>query len=140
MGYCAKCGHELAENTLFCSACGANVSGTGEQQEKSPIQDVPELKLDHSKNDMYGWGMAFIPLIGTLIGLLLDFGYVCFIFNVIVGYMDEKSLERQGVDTSAFGSLTWLVPYYLYKRSVILKDGPGYFIMWCILFALTFFV
>lgn len=86
------------------------------------------------------WVMAVIPVVGTLIGWFLGFGYVCLILNIIVGYIDESNLRKQGIDTSSFGKLAFLVPYYLYKRSVVLGDDLSYTIVWVVLFVISCFI
>lgn len=108
-----------------------NINETTQSEQK-------ELHLDKSKNDTFAWLMAFVPLIGTIIGIIIGFGYTCLILNIILCYIDEKNLKEQGVDTSEFGELTFLVPYYLYKRAKALNDSMTYFAVWCVLFAITF--
>lgn len=99
-----------------------------------------DVHLDHSKNTMFAWLMAFVPLAGTIIGIIIGFGYISLILNIILCYIDESNLKKQGVDTSKFGELTFLVPYYLFKRAKALGDNLSYFIVWCVLFALTLFL
>ncbi len=89
---------------------------------------------------MFAWLMAFVPIIGTIIGSMIGFGYACLALNIFLCYVDENSLKKQGVNTEEFGEMTFFVPYYLYKRAKVLGDGMGYFMVWCILFALTLFI
>ena len=107
---------------------------------QNDISTQQEVHIDKSKNDLFAWIMALIPLVGGILGVIIGFGYTCLVLNILLGYIDEKSLKNQGVDTSAFGEWTFLVPYYLFKRAKVLNDGMGYFIVWCVLFVITLFL
>lgn len=113
-------------------AAGNNATGTE--------QTINLSAEDKKKNKIMAWVMAVIPVVGTLIGWFLGFGYVCLILNIIVGYIDESNLRKQGIDTSSFGKLAFLVPYYLYKRSVVLGDDLSYTIVWVVLFVISCFI
>lgn len=129
--YCPKCGKEISENSFFCVTCGAPASNDSKSK-------VPQL--NKAKNSVFAWIMSTIPITGIIIGAILGFGYASLALNIIFGYMDEKSLREQGVNTETFGKMAFLVPYYLYKRAVALGDSLAYFIVWIVLFSITLFI
>lgn len=90
-------------------------------------------------NKLLGWLMALVPIIGIPLEMMTGFGKIYFCLNVILGYIDGYRLKKQGIDTSRFGGLAVIVPYYLYKRAKALGDNLGYFAAWCVLFLVTFF-
>ena len=91
-------------------------------------------------NKLLGWLMALVPVIGIPLEMMTGFGKIYFCLNVILGYIDDYRLRKQGVDTSRFGGLAVIVPYYLYKRAKALGDNLGYFVTWCVLFLVTCFL
>lgn len=146
MIFCEKCGEELANEAKFCHKCGCNVDIEENSQSvpEANFADTPpvekEVHINKEKNDMFAWIMALIPLVGTIIGIAIGFGYACLALNIIVGYIDESNLKEQGVDTSEFGNMACIVPYYLYKRAQVLNDSYAYLIVWSVLFAITIFL
>lgn len=131
--YCEKCGTEIIEGEV-CPKCSIS-DQSNPQQEQNTQQPV---QINKQKNEIFAWIMATIPITGVIIGNMIGFGWACLVLNIIVGYLDEKSLKEQGVDTSEFGSLAFLVPYYLFKRAKALGDSLAYVIVWIVLFAITF--
>lgn len=170
MSFCTNCGKELEKNIKFCPNCGkeneivqsVQTQFNGYQNSKNynnyqpnqqnyynpqNFQQPPvmnnnrQLQLDKSKNDLLAWLMATVPITGIILGIFLPFGgWTCFILNVILGCIDNESLKKQGVNTSEFGGLIFLVPYYLYKRAQKLNDDLSYFIAWIVLFAISIFI
>jgi hypothetical protein len=41
------------------------------------------------------------------------------------------------VDTTTFGKLAWLVPFYLWRRAKTLGQKPAYFWVWLLMLGLT---
>ena len=92
---------------------------TQEEFVETPI--TQQAHLDSRKNNIFAWLMAFVPIVGTIIGYIIGFGYACLALNVILCYVDEDSLKKQGVNIDELGELTFFVPYYLhYFYSLIL--------------------
>ncbi len=92
------------------------------------------------------WLLAFAPLIGLLIESLIaeavekpidNFWFITIAVNVILAYVDEKKLEKAGVDVSGFGNFAFLVPVYIYLRFRKLSDEPYYFITWIATFVIS---
>ncbi|MGU6909278.1 DeoR family transcriptional regulator [Salmonella enterica subsp. enterica serovar Sandiego] len=52
-------------------------------------------------------------------------------------YLDERRLRKAGVDTTTFGKLAWLVPFYLWRRAKTLGQKPAYFWVWLVMLGLT---
>lgn len=91
-----------------------------------------------SKDDLV-WILAFAPLIGGIIDMLLGIWITTLIINIVLSYLDEKRLKEQGVDTSTFGA-SWLIPVYLYKRYKYFNSSPAYFVIWITTFIFSFFL
>lgn len=140
--YCTKCGNPHQESDKFCGKCGARfVNSSSTVHNTSNNMNRNNECINYKVNNkLFAWIIALIPLVGSIVGLIIGFGYTCMIFNIIFCYVDEKNLQKQGIDTNTFGDMAWLVPYYLYKRAEILQDSLAYFIVWCVLFALTIFI
>lgn len=75
--------------------------------------------------------------IGTYIGLVL--GIACLAINIVLCYYDEKLLKAQGYNINV-ASRQWLIPLYLYHRSIALRKGIGCTVTWCILFVIVEFI
>jgi hypothetical protein len=81
------------------------------------------------------WILAFLPAIGVS----FEFGTVALlVITIVLCYFDEKNIKKLGYDDMPLGG-AWLVPVYLYNRAKYFNHGKGYFITWCVTFALSFF-
>ena len=85
------------------------------------------------------WILAFAPLIGGIIDVMLGIWISTLVINIALSYMDDNNLKKQGVDTEKFGS-AWLVPVYLYNRAQYFNHGMSYFSIWIITFVFSFFL
>lgn len=71
-------------------------------------------------------------------GLLGDYGeadiywFIFFITSIILAIYDEKSLKKDGVDTSKFDGLVVFTPVYLYQRAKVLKQSKLYFVIFVV--------
>ncbi|EMU1126053.1 TPA: DUF4339 domain-containing protein [Citrobacter koseri] len=101
------------------------------------------------------WTLAFAPFIGYALelwtaglnGMSFDEAYeavsggqywfITLLLNIALGYLDERRLRKAGVDTTMFGKLAWLVPFYLWRRAKTLSQKPAYFWVWLVMLALT---
>ncbi|MDE5604745.1 MAG: zinc-ribbon domain-containing protein [Eubacterium sp.] len=118
-----------------------NYNSAQNAQQPPIMNNNQQVKLDKSKNDLLAWLMATVPITGIILGIFLPFGgWTCLILNIIIGCIDCDSLKKQGIDTSEFGGLAFLVPYYLYRRAKKLNDDLSYFIVWIVLFAISIFI
>jgi hypothetical protein len=115
----------------------------------APISVYAESKL--GKRVL--WAIALAPLLGYLIRAFLigcnapdyqsdeafnaymrymmangDFWYVTLILNLALTYFDFRKLQHEGVDVSAFGRASFVVPVYLYRRAKLL--GHPQVAMW----------
>lgn len=101
------------------------------------------------------WALAFAPFIGYALelwtaglnGMSFDEAYeavsggqywfITLLLNIALGYLDERRLRKAGVDTTTFGKLAWLVPFYLWRRAKTLGQKPAYFWVWLVMLGLT---
>ncbi len=90
--FCSQCGHQISENTKFCTGCGRSVSGeqvpmsqaapaSNGKQKIVTIQDIPKIKLSSIYREVFWFAVMFfvgLPLIGGLIswGLLALVDYL----------------------------------------------------------------
>ena len=65
--------------------------------------------------------------------------FVTIVINTVLATWDEKKLKAAGHDTLGMGA-AWIVPVYLYKRARVLRQSNGYFVVWCVTFALFVFM
>ena len=66
-----------------------------------------------------------------------QYWFITLLLNIALGYLDERRLRKAGVDTTMFGKLAWLVPFYLWQRAKTLGQKPAYFWVWLVMLALT---
>ena len=66
-----------------------------------------------------------------------QYWFITLLLNIALGYLDERRLRKAGVDTTTFGKLAWLVPFYLWRRAKTLGQKPAYFWVWLMMLALT---
>ena len=101
------------------------------------------------------WTLAFAPFIGYALelwtaglnGMSFDEAYeavsggqywfITLLLNITLGYLDERRMRKAGVDTTTFGKLAWLVPFYLWRRAKTLGHKPAYFWVWLLMLGLT---
>jgi hypothetical protein len=104
------------------------------------------------------WTLAFAPIIGYalelwtagLSGMAFEKAYdavsggkywfITLLLNIALGYLDERRLRKAGVDTTAFGKMAWLIPFYLWRRAKSLGQKPAYFWVWLVMLFLTLVV
>ena len=107
---------------------------------------ITQSQPTESPTNKWVWILAFAPLIGLLAESLVagaiekpieNFWFITIAINVAISYIDEKKLEKAGVDVSGFGNLAFLVPVYIYLRSKKMKDEPFYFITWIATFIIS---
>lgn len=100
-------------------------------------QESVQPTEDKKVSNVYIWILAIIPLVG----MLFAFGsWVVLAINVILCGLDEAHIKKQGYDTKGLGGIfLFLIPVYLYKRAKLLGHKPTYLVVWCLLFALSFF-
>lgn len=121
--------------------------------EKTEFQQLlntpPPLSGDVINNTAI-WFLAFAPLISTFIlepvvsniieqpieklwGINLG-------LNILFSYIDSFSLKKAGHDPDKLGmGAAWIVPVYLYKRAIALKQTPSYFIVWIVSVLISIF-
>ncbi|WP_151996107.1 DUF4339 domain-containing protein [Buttiauxella massiliensis] len=101
------------------------------------------------------WTLAFAPFIGYALELWTaglsgmgfeeaydavsggQYWFITLLLNISLGYLDERRLRKAGVDTTAFGKLAWLVPFYLWRRAKSLGQKSAYFWVWLVMLFLT---
>ena len=116
-------------------------------------------------NNFFIWVLAFAPIIGEFLRSIIigvkagmehvpniylegyvlahryDYWYVTLIINIILCWFDERQLKKAGHDTSRFSAWMILVPVYIYKRTVLLRQSMACLIVWiisCVLSAILF--
>lgn len=91
-------------------------------------------------NNKLVWWLAFTPLIGYFLEVMIasvaeisvdSLWCITLSMNIGLSILDEKKLQKAGHDTSKMGS-SWLVPVYLFKRALILRQSKAYFIVWIV--------
>lgn len=106
-----------------------------------PTSGLSHQQIDNSKSksiqvdNTLVWILAFAPIVGGIIDLMLGIWISTLIINIGLSLLDEKKLEKQGIDMSQLGN-AWLVPVYLYKRAKYFGHSMAYFIVWLV----TFFI
>jgi hypothetical protein len=109
-----------------------------------------------SINNKYIWFLAFAPIIGIILEHAIaniaatnayeaadnianhKFIAATFWINIIFSWLDVKQLKKAGHDTSKFKSWLLLVPVYIYLRCEETKVNLAPFIIWIVLFIITF--
>ncbi|EGB4553209.1 hypothetical protein H7N15_003648 [Salmonella enterica] len=66
-----------------------------------------------------------------------QYWFITLLLNIALGYLDERRLRKAGVDTTTFGKLARLVPFYLWRRAKTLGQKPAYFWVWLVMLGLT---
>lgn len=117
-----------------------------ETEFKDLIELPPPLKGDKVNNSII-WILAFAPLIGFLIEvLLLENGYnfgengpwwLYLILNSGFAILDDSKLKNAGYTTNNLVWAIFLIPVYLWRRATITKQSKAYFWVWLILFVST---
>jgi len=85
------------------------------------------------------WILAFCPILGGVITILLSplvdtagaLFWVSPALNLIFVYADDRRLRCAGYSTEKLGA-AWLIPVYLWRRAVMLRQSKAYFWVWCI--------
>ena len=114
---CSECGAEISIKAHACPRCGN-----------------PAASRNGGVKNGLIWTQAFMPAIGALFA----FGtIVTIIINCVLLSVDSKNIRKAGYDTTQLGS-PWLVPIYLYRRAKMFNHGNAYFIVWCVMFGLSF--
>jgi len=134
MSNCLYCSKSLSPGEV-CNCERAKTSRLAVNQQGSiPLEHIGQPSNAKVSNVLV-WFIAFIPAIGAL----FMFGTVLFlIVNIAMCWVDERHLQKQGFDTSSFGS-TWLIPTYLYKRAKFFGHSVAYFVVWLVTFGLSIF-
>lgn len=129
----ASLGHEW--RTLQATPLGMAVMGP------------PPLPATHVKNGL-AWLLAFVPLIGLVVELVLGLqwdyqpmelflGY--FLINTVFAFLDGRNIKKSGHDTRRISYFfwIWLVPVYLFQRARALNQSKAYFWTWLVMFVLS---
>lgn len=118
--------------------------------------DKCEKNYPPKVNNIIVWILAFAPILGEFLrGIILaimyggnefkimraiaegDLWYITLILNVGLSFLDERLLNKSGVNTSSFKNLAFIVPIYLYQRSKLLKHNLAYVIVWIVSFFIS---
>jgi hypothetical protein len=101
-------------------------------------------------NNTLIWLVAFAPIMGNLLeGMVAylvvgnydtamsdmhnqKYWYITLALNSLLCWLDEKYLARAGINTDKFNSILvyFLVPFYIIKRTKVLKQSYIHFIVW----------
>lgn len=119
----------------------------GETALRQTLTTPPPLPGSVVNNGLV-WTVAFVPLAGSLLAVMLV-GVaaasswavtLCFLaVNVTLCAVDGSVLRKAGYDTSTFGAWVILIPVYLYKRAKALNQRLTYFVVWMVCFFLSLF-
>lgn len=121
----------------------------------------PPPLTGYKVNNFYIWLLAFAPIIGGILEALIiginagingipggslsdlywlahrnDYWYVPLVLNLIICWLDQRQLKKAGHDTSRFVAWIILIPVYIYKRCIILKQNMACLFVWIISFVL----
>jgi len=105
--------------------------------------DEPPPLVGHKVDNNFIWLLAFSPIIGLIIELILVenshipsyeelfLGYM--ILNACLAAIDDIKLKNAGYKTNNFIWAIFLVPVYIWRRATLTKQSRAYFWVWIIL-------
>lgn len=64
--YCKQCGREIADDSMFCSHCGASQSS-----QPQPADTQPRPQVNATENDAPSFGFAALCFFFPIVGLIL---------------------------------------------------------------------
>ena len=146
--YCNMCGTKAVQGARFCANCGAACA----QQQQCQVPQYQPPPLEHGQkpyanlSDLWAWLIAFSPAIISLIWLVyLLFApgsyYWDWLILMVIGspvmlvfvLLDNKELQRNGVNNRAWSWWSWNWRPYLYSRAKFTNQNYApvvvYFIM-----------
>ena len=108
----------------------------------------PPPLLGDNVNNTFVWVLAFAPILGTFLEVLIaemlhgtaamsrvqEYWYITLLLNILLCVLDERQLKKAGHNTTRFRGWIWLVPVYLFQRTKALHQNKSYFIVWIISF------
>lgn len=110
------------------------LSATSLAKFSGPSPAAAEVVSVSSVNNIRVWVLAFLPLVGMMHD---PYAWIVNLaLNLAVTYRDSSQLAKAGYNTAALGS-AWLIPVYLWKRAIFLKQNNAYFWVWCAIFLLS---
>ena len=81
MQFCSKCGKQLADDAVFCSACGQATNSTPSQPAEQPsVQTIPPRDLQQERSDRRkrGGGIT-VGVLLILAGVAVIIGAICLV-------------------------------------------------------------
>lgn len=91
--------------------------------------------------NQFAWLLALTPIFYTVFDLIMWQNFnvapgniswlIYFGFNTLLAKLDERELERCGVDIQ-FWLGAFIVPYYLWKRAKLTDGNQSYLIVWVV--------
>ena len=100
----------------------------------------------------YAWILAFLPIIGALIIIILRHSFIVpsslmifaayFIVNSLLVLIDANIIDKSGRNTKGLYLRLWIifVPVYLFQRSRVLHERQYMVIVWIVSFVISIFV
>jgi len=165
---CQNCGGEkISIYARICNLCGETdepiVIGESKMDIYEEVNEtkVPSLPINHSTapsgvkettaqfshtaNHSLVWVVAFIPIAGLILDLILISENIApgwsfipvLIFNVLLCKKDQNQLAQLSYDTEPIESFwaTLIIPVYLFKRVAVAGGGYGYAVVWMATFS-----
>lgn len=150
--YCKKCGEKIADDSIFCSVCGAKVVNN----EVAPVKEEPTEREDRqgkvivtSLSEKWVWALATVPMIVSMLldytGWLAGLSFLSWIIVAGMNYgfisLDSRELMRFGIDTEGYGFAgIILVPLYIIVREVKTNRNLVPAVLWLFLLAVDIFI
>ena len=94
--FCRKCGAEIAENTKFCSSCGAQVrtEENTTNEEQTTNVETPSVAPVQTKSKFSGLAIAGFVL--SLVGLII-LGIPCGILGIVFTSVSFKEIATKNL-------------------------------------------
>ncbi len=92
-------------------------------------------------DNKYIWAVVAVPVLGVIVELITGRGLagLYLLANIVCLALDEKKLRAAGQKTPVIWWV-FLIPVYLWKRAVLLKQKKHYFWAWVAAFVLSIMI
>lgn len=134
---CVRCAAVNPFGSQFCTKCAMPLNGIPGAPTYMPRMQSQAMTLQNQ----FAWLLALTPIFYTVFDLIMWQNFnvapgniswlIYFGFNTLLAKLDERELERCGVDLQ-FWLGAFIVPYYLWKRAKLTDGNQAYLIVWVV--------